>query len=170
MFEYTGQRLLAEIDWQEWKPRDTATLLFVRRDDQILLIEKKRGLGAGLINGPGGRLEPGETPLQAAIREVQEELCVTPTGIEFAGELKFQFTDGYSIHGHVFTATDCIGEARETDEAVPLWTSVEKIPYDRMWADDRLWVPLMLSGTPFYGRFIFDAETMLDYTIQKNRP
>ena len=51
-----------DIDWTQWTPQERATLLFVRRDGQVLLIRKKRGLGAGKINGPGGRLDNGETP------------------------------------------------------------------------------------------------------------
>ena len=84
---------------------------------KLLLIDKKRGLGAGKINGPGGRLEPGETPRQAAIRELREELCVTPTGVRRAGELLFQFTNGHSIHGYVFTATGIRGKPRKPCEA-----------------------------------------------------
>ena len=53
-------RTVAEIDWSAWKPVDVATLCFVVRDGEILLIRKKRGLGAGKINGPGGRVEPGD--------------------------------------------------------------------------------------------------------------
>ena len=133
-----GLTRLAEIDWPAWQPVDRATLLFVIRDGQILLIRKKRGLGAGKINGPGGRMDPEETPRQCAIREVEEELLVTPTGLSRRGELFFQFTDGYSIHVHVFSATDCRGEAKETAEAIPLWTDLDRIPYDEMWADDRI--------------------------------
>ncbi|MGO9307571.1 MAG: NUDIX domain-containing protein, partial [Spirochaetia bacterium] len=79
--------LVREIAWGAWRPSERATLLFVLRDGHILLIDKKTGLGAGKVNGPGGRIEPGETALQGAIREVQEELCVTPTGVQEAGEL-----------------------------------------------------------------------------------
>ncbi|MBT4161861.1 MAG: NUDIX hydrolase, partial [Gammaproteobacteria bacterium] len=48
---------VAAIDWENWEPEEVATLLFVVRDGRVLLIRKKRGLGAGKINGPGGRLE-----------------------------------------------------------------------------------------------------------------
>jgi 8-oxo-dGTP diphosphatase len=154
-----------EIDWAAWTPVERATLLFVLRDGHILLIHKKRGLGAGKINGPGGRIDPGEEPEQCAIREVQEELLVTPTGIEPAGDLKFQFADGFSIHGYVFKASGCEGEPRETGEAIPLWTPLDKIPYDRMWADDRIWLPLMLAGRTFSGRFLFDGDAMLGYEM-----
>lgn len=78
-----------DITWDSWKPEQRATLLFVVHDDQVLLIHKKRGLGAGNINGPGGRIEPGETPLAAAIRETQEEVGVTPLDAEARGELFF---------------------------------------------------------------------------------
>ena len=46
---------LSDIDWSTWKPTDRATLLFVvdREKNRVLLIEKKRGLGAGKVNGPG---------------------------------------------------------------------------------------------------------------------
>jgi 8-oxo-dGTP diphosphatase len=158
-------RSLDEIDWATWKPEQRATLLFVVRDDEVLLIRKKRGLGAGKINGPGGRIDPGETPLECAVREVQEELRVTPTGVREAGELRFQFVDGLSIHGFVFVASDCVGEAQETDEAIPRWTKLDAIPYDEMWQDDVLWIPLMLAGRPFDGRFLFDGDDMLDQDL-----
>jgi 8-oxo-dGTP diphosphatase len=147
-------------------PTDRATLLFVVREDRVLLIRKKRGLGAGKINGPGGRLEPGETALACAIREVQEELCVTPCNVTERGELAFQFTDGYGLHARVFHAEDCVGVPQETSEAVPRWTALDQIPYEEMWADDALWFPQFLAGRRFSGRFIFESDRMLDHELQ----
>lgn len=158
-------RTLAQIDWDCWDPFWRATLLFIVKGDQILLIEKKRGFGSGKINGPGGRLEPGETPDEAAVREVQEELCITPLDSRKMGELYFQFTDGLTIHGFVYTATEFSGTPTETDEAVPVWHPVDDIPYHRMWADDRFWMPLMLNGQTFDARFVFEEETILDQSV-----
>jgi 8-oxo-dGTP diphosphatase len=154
-----------DIDWSTWKPTDVATLLFVVQDGRVLLIRKKRGLGAGKINGPGGRLEPGETPLAAAIREVEEEVCVTPRQVEHLGELSFQFVDGYGLHAHLFRARGFDGEPRETDEALPSWFSLDALPFDEMWADDRLWLPRVLAGERVLGRFVFDGERMVDYDL-----
>jgi 8-oxo-dGTP diphosphatase len=154
-----------DIDWSHWVAAERATLLFVVRDERILLIRKKRGLGAGKINGPGGRLGESEWPREGAIREVQEELRVTPTGVEARGELRFQFADGFSLHAYVFSATDCEGEPQETDEAVPLWTPLGAIPYERMWADDRLWMPLLLEGRWFEGRMLFDGDALLGHEM-----
>lgn len=156
---------LAEINWNEWQPTEVATLLFVIRDDKILLIRKKRGLGAGKINGPGGKIETGETPLECAIRETQEELCITPKNVEFCGDLFFQFADGFSIRGYVYKADDFDGEPTETDEAIPLWFKLSKIPYEEMWADDDTWIPHMLEGTPFCGRYLFDGDHLLEQSV-----
>ncbi|MCC5847636.1 MAG: 8-oxo-dGTP diphosphatase [Verrucomicrobia bacterium] len=165
MTTYQAHPEFEDIPWHDWRPKDQATLCFVIRDGQILLIEKKRGLGQGKINGPGGRFEPGETALQCAIRETEEELCVTPTGLQNRGLLRFQFKDGYSLEAHIFSATDCMGEAMETEEAVPRWTPIDHIPYDRMWADDILWLPHMLAGRNIQGDFLFDDDAMLGYRL-----
>lgn len=156
---------ISEIDWTGWVPQQRATLLFVVRGGQILLIHKKRGLGAGNINGPGGRLEPGETALAAAIREAQEEIGITPLEVTASGDLHFQFRDGLSLHVAVFRAEDFAGTLCETDEATPLWVAVDAIPYARMWADDIHWLPLMLERKPFVGHFLFDGPRLLDHRL-----
>lgn len=148
------------VDWSTWSPRETGVLCFIISEGNILLIHKKRGLGAGKVNGPGGRLEPGETPLQAAIRETQEEVALTPLNLEEAGLLCFQFKDGYSLRCHVFRALSFKGTPTETDEAAPFWCPVDEVPYDSMWEDDHHWLPLMLKGRQFHGRFIFDQDRM----------
>ena len=147
--------------WKTWEPRERATLCFLIQDGQILLIRKKRGLGAGKINGPGGRIEPGEEPHECAVRETSEEVGLTPRNVQNRGELHFQFADGYSLHCAVFVAHEYTGELIETDEALPIWTPLDSIPYDEMWADDIHWLPGVIQGGTFRGYFHFDGETML---------
>ena len=159
-------RVCDDIDWDSWSPTILATLLFIIHDGRVLLMEKKRGLGEGKINGPGGKIDPGETPVECAIREAQEELHVTAHDPEHAGELRFQFVDGLSIRCHVFRATKFSGTPTETEEGKPMWSSLDAIPYDRMWQDDRVWLPGVLSGGRFTGEFIFDGDTMLDHRIR----
>ena len=137
------------------------------RDGQILLIRKKRGLGAGKINGPGGRLEKGETAVEAAIRETQEEIGVTPSGLEQMGELFFQFVDGYKLHVTVFAADDCSGKLIETDEAKPMWADISSIPYDEMWQDDPHWLPLVVSRKKFRGYFVFEGDQLLSHLLTR---
>ncbi len=138
-----------------------ATILFVIKDGRILLIEKKRGLGAGKINGPGGKIDPGETPLAAAIRETQEELLIIPHRPRKLGELRFSMSDCPDILCHVYRADDFSGTPTETDEAVPVWAALGEIPYHRMWEDDRHWLPLLLAEQAFLGRFVFEGDHLL---------
>lgn len=151
--------------WETWKPRERATLCFVIHEGRILLILKKRGLGAGKINGPGGRIEVGESPAECAIRETKEELGITPLNICERGVLHFQFVDGYSLHCTVFTADSYEGEPVETDEAVPRWTPLQAIPYEEMWADDIHWLPGVVNGGKFKGYFHFDNDMMLSSQV-----
>lgn len=67
-----------------------ATLCYPIDDDRVLLIEKQRGVGAGNVNGPGGKLEPGETPHECVVREVGEEVGVRVDPWK-VGELEFTF-------------------------------------------------------------------------------
>jgi len=158
-------RRVRDIDWTNWQAVESATLVFVILNRRILLIRKKQGLGAGKINGPGGRLEPGETFDASATREMREELGVIPLKIECLGEHRFQFMDGYSIYVHVYRAPGLKGTPVETDEAVPLWVDVDEIPFEEMWEDDRIWLPVLLAGKRFSGRWIFDGDRMLDYNL-----
>ena len=167
MTQLTPTSSVNDIDWQLWKAQDPATLTLIIKDGNILLIRKKRGLGAGKINGPGGRQEPGESIQACAVREVQEELCITPLNMEYRAQCRFQFVDGYSIHVHVFTANDYTGTPTETDEAIPLWFDLNAIPYEQMWEDDRIWLPRLLEGKPCSGRYLFDGDRMLDYKLEK---
>lgn len=148
------------IDWSTWKGEMLATLIFIIQDGRVLLIEKKRGLGAGKINGPGGKIEAGETPLQAIIRETQEELVITPHDPVKIGELRFSMSDCPDILCHVFRSQGFTGTPTETDEAVPRWTALDAIPYQQMWEDDRHWLPLVLEQKPFRGSFVFEGERM----------
>ena len=160
---------VASIDWENWVYTEAAVLTFIEEGDQLLLIHKKRGLGKGKVNAPGGRIDPGETAEFAAIRECQEEVGLTPSNLKYMGELNFIFVDGYSLQGFVFVADAYTGTLVETDEADPFWCHRERIPYDNMWEDDQYWLPEMLNGQKFLGRFLFDDDTMLSMDVQKDQ-
>ncbi len=149
------------IDWDTWRADVDATLLYVVRDGEILLIHKKRGIGAGKLNGAGGKVDPGETPLEAAVREFEEELEARPIEPRKLGEVAFDVVGGVSILIHVYRSDGVEGEPTETDEAVPLWAPVSGIPYDRMWEDDKYWLPLLLENRAFEARAQFDGDVLL---------
>lgn len=155
----------AEPDWNTWRPNLEATLLWLFRGEEVLVMRKKRGLGAGKVNAPGGKIHPGESPPACAVREVQEELGVTVLDPRKAGELWFQFTNGLAMRCHVFVGSHFTGEPVETDEGAPFWCHKDHLPLTEMWADDAVWLPWLFSGRPFLGRFVFDEDTMLTENV-----
>jgi 8-oxo-dGTP diphosphatase len=141
------------------------TLLFLLRDNQILLAMKKRGFGVGKWNGCGGKAEPGESIEQAAIREAQEEIGVTPLKPEQVGEFKFYMSadPDFCHHAHIFIARAWNGEPHETEEMRPQWFAFDTIPYDTMWADDRQWLPLLLAGKRFKGDITIAPDDTVEH-------
>jgi 8-oxo-dGTP pyrophosphatase MutT (NUDIX family) len=140
-----------------------ATLCYIVKDGKILLIYKKRGFGAGKWNGAGGKIKEGESPEEAAIRETKEETGLRPEGVEDIGYLEFYFDQDKipNIIGHVFITDKFSGLLAESEEAAPQWFSLREIPFDRMWPDDRIWMPVLLNKKRFSGRFYFDKDMNL---------
>jgi len=125
----------------------------------VLLGFKKRGFGASLYNGFGGKIQDGETPLAAALRELEEEAGIQST-LSYAGTLLFA-SNGSPILHHVsiFRGTDWTGVISESEEMRPEWfalpgntSGLPIVPFERMWVDDPLWFPFLLRNQPFIGR------------------
>ncbi len=144
------------------------TLLFLLRDDEILLAMKKRGYGVGKWNGAGGKADPGENEIEAAIRECQEEIGVTPVTPKLVGKVKFyEKTDPtFGNHAHIFVAHKWRGELAETEEMRPKWFKIKDIPYADMWVDDELWMPLLLAGKSFEADITVDGDTLVSHDIR----
>ena len=127
---------------------------YILRDNagvtEVLLGEKLRGLGVGHIVGPGGKVEEGETPEEAAIREVQEEvgLMIEPGALTALARIRYPFVnrEALSQRSFVFSARVFSGELQSSGEIAALWWPVATIPYERMWSDAKLWLPRALSG------------------------
>ena len=148
------------------------TLCFIETRTHLLLGLKKRGFGQGRWNGFGGKLEAGESVEAAARREVQEEAGVIVGRLEQRGVLNFTFADtpASPLEVHVFSASDFSGEPVEAEEMRPQWFEKTAIPYDQMWPDDVYWLPLLLEGKTFEGRFHFaDTNVMLSHEIVETR-
>ena len=135
-----------------------ATLCFIFNGEEVLLIEKKRGVGEGLFNGPGGKLEDDETPREAAVRETVEETSVKPEDLEKVCELEFMHGQKPFQLVHVFKTENYSGKSEESEEARPEWFKIDELPYEKMWPDDRYWIPKMLEGEKFTARFNFDED------------
>ena len=155
-----------DVPWGSWEPSERCVLTYVMDGDNVLLILKKRGLGDGYYNAPGGHIELEETSIEAAIRETKEETGLTVSELKERGTLRFQFKDGMRMVCYVFTTSVWEGDLKECDEAKPFWADKNNLDYDMMWKDDKLWLPLLLDGKEFEGWFVFDDREMLDAKVE----
>lgn len=109
-----------------------------------------------------------------------------------AGYIEFQFESKALeelLEVHVFIADKYSGNIRECDgkhliflfsfkspflyfknlEIMPQWYDTDKIPFDKMWKDDIIWFPKLLSEKLFKAYFLFkdDQETIVNYTLDE---
>ena len=152
-----------------WKAEQRATLVYLIRDGSVLLIEKLTGHGAGKVNAPGGKVENGETPIECAAREVNEEVGLQIATPKPVGNLRFYDTESkFSLEGFVFIAESFSGELTSTTEAIPFWCCIDEIPYHRMWEDDQFWLPYVLRRENVLGDFLFADDQLLEWTIDRD--
>jgi len=140
------------------------TLAFIIKWNDILLAMKKRGFGAGLWNGYGGKLKDGESIYDAAKREVKEEIDIDVKSMKKVGVLNLYFEGDdpdWNQQVHVFLIQKYNGEPKESEEMLPKWFKINEIPYDKMWEDDKFWLPKVIEGHSVYGRFLFGADNKL---------
>lgn len=137
------------------------TLCLLKKENEILLAMKKRGYGEGKYNGVGGKLEDGETPEEAMLRETQEEISVKLTSYEKVGFIEFdEYYKGEKTKAimHLYMAYEWEGTPSETEEMKPKWFSINAIPYSMMFPADKYWLPLILEGKKIKVYFDFDEN------------
>ncbi|WP_221411699.1 8-oxo-dGTP diphosphatase [Arthrobacter crusticola] len=131
---------------------------------EVLLGLKHQGFGTGRIVALGGKLEPGETPAQAAVREVAEEsgLLVEEPDLGFLGEVTWDFPSNpaWNMRAWVFAADRFTGDAGPSDEITPEWFPVTAPPWDGMWEDAAYWLPRVLAREPFSADIVLDAHSV----------
>lgn len=143
------------------KPR---TVIFLVKENSILLGYKKSGFGKGNYVGIGGKVESAETTEDGAIRELKEEINVDVSfnDLKKVAILKFYFPyikdESWNQEVYAFVVTQWNGTPIETDEIKPVWFEKNNLPLDKMWDDAKYWIPSILNGEEVYEEYLFDEE------------
>ncbi|PZA08512.1 MULTISPECIES: 8-oxo-dGTP diphosphatase [unclassified Meiothermus] len=142
-----------------------------RPRQRILLGRKKRGLGVGRYQGFGGKLEPGETLLRCAVRELWEEsrLEAQEHNLWYMAHLLFVFPGKpqWSQEVHVFRLEHWEGEPQETEEMRPEWFDLKTLPLTQMWDDVKYWLPQALEGARPKLRFVYTTDGQQVERVEK---
>lgn len=155
------------MEKNEEKLRDVTLVFLVRKSQEkiseICLAMKKRGFGVNRWNGVGGKVEKDETINSAAERETQEEIGVEIRQTSKVAELSFYFphNPAWNQKVHVYFSESWNGEPSESEEMKPQWFSVQELPLNSMWPDDRFWVSEVLSGKLVKGIFVFSEGDVI---------
>jgi len=148
----------------EQEPSFTKSVVaFLMREDQVLLgrrIKVSNNLGQDLIAGIGGKLEDSESDEEALIRELEEEINVTPTKFVKVGNVKFLFPHKPSWQQDVsiFIVNNWRGDPIKTDVIEPKWFPINSIPYEQMWEDNSYWLPKILNGLEVDTIYLYDEN------------
>ena len=110
------------------------------------------------MNGPGGKVERGESPDAAVVHEVAEETGLHLVAFACHGtlDLVFGVPEQTSLRVVVDTCESFAGTPSGGTEGALRWYAAEKLPFDRLWPDMRYWSPLVLAGGTVAGRCVYD--------------
>ena len=125
---------------------------YLKRDNYYLLLfrnKKKNDYNEGKWIGVGGRLEKGETPDQAAIREIKEETGLDVHSLSCSGEVLFVNND-YEETMYVYEIEDFSGELIECDEGELRWIPIEDMYNYPMWEGDKAFLPLLMEHASYF--------------------
>lgn len=146
---YEGELTILEetliVPWPI-RPMTEYALSFVTQADSILTVEKRKPDWQKFrINLPGGKLEEGETALDASIRELFEETGITTGEAKLLGVIE---GPDYRVHcvRHYVAARSYVRPVQKTDEPVAFIKLVDLLANHRLIPNLRIIIPLMLAN------------------------
>ena len=129
--------------------KQQAVLIYVIKNNKVLLAKKVRKIFVDCYTGFGGKIEKGESMFVAAQRELEQEsgLSVSLESLSHVGVVDFYNPKGDVWQVHIFTAGEYTGAPKSTEEMRdPKWFSISNLPFEKMIPTDEYWLPLVLNG------------------------
>jgi 8-oxo-dGTP diphosphatase len=146
-----------------------ATLCYVRKNGQTLMLfrnKKKNDMHQGKWNGLGGKLEPGETPEECAMREIWEESGLRVVDLRLKGLLTFPaFAAQEDWYTFVFLVEDFAGELGSSAEGELRWIDNDELLDLELWAGDRIFLNWLERPGFFSGKFVYEQGRFIDYEV-----
>lgn len=135
---------------------------FIVQSGRVLLQKRPADkVWAGMLNGPGGKINAGEDAADAIVREVMEETGLQLINPQPRGSLTLHIPSPVlvKLSVDIFTANIFQGNASEL-EGTLAWHDRNALPFDSMWADQRYWLHAVLDGLSVEGDVSYEPESL----------
>lgn len=138
------------------------TMCIIHKNSYVLLSSRKKGFAKNLWTGYYGSLPEGG-PINEYIKDsLLNEVGIKCKNCEKSGILNFHFEEvGNFLEMHIFNVRKFSGNIIENKNVKFKWFKKDKIPYDKMWAEDKIWLPMLLEGKKFEGTVYFSNNRRL---------
>jgi 8-oxo-dGTP diphosphatase len=155
-----------------------ATLCYVmdKKTNSTLMIyrnKKQNDYHKGKWNGLGGKFEPGESPEECAIREIEEESGLKVKSVKMRGFITFPLFDGTDDwYVFLFTADEFVrkdsfgeGDLIDSPEGKLEWIPNEKLTEINLWEGDKIFIPWLFEDKFFSAKFNYKNGEFVDYKV-----
>ena len=105
---------------------DVAVAVIVSSSNVLLSLRHDHQDQGGLWEFPGGKVEHGESPLQALYRECQEELSIKVEDPSSFIQIWFDY-QAYTVLLHVYYVTQFVGQPRGVEGQAVEWVSMDRL-------------------------------------------
>ncbi|WP_369899609.1 NUDIX domain-containing protein [Bacillus manliponensis] len=149
------------------------TLCFIRRNNELLMLNRNYDPVKGLWNGVGGKIENDETPLQSAIREIKEEtnISVTSSQVHFKGIVTWNFDKVFTGGMYVYVIDlqkDYIYETPiKIDEGILDWKEISWLLSEYNYGVGEMithFLPYVLHDSDVYEhKCVIENNKLVDY-------
>lgn len=146
-----------------------ATLCYVRRDNHTLMIhrvKKENDMHAGKWNGLGGKLEPGETPEECALREIWEEAGLRVKSLALKGIITFPgFANDEDWYTFLFLIDKFEGKLIDSPEGTLKWIPDDEVLKLNLWPGDLIFIPWLDRPEFFSGKFVYQDGQLIEHDV-----
>jgi 8-oxo-dGTP diphosphatase len=146
-----------------------ATLCYLRRNGQTLMvhrIKKANDMHQGKWNGLGGKLDPGETPEECAVREIYEESGLRARAPQLKGILTFPaFDDFEDWYVFVYVVTDFEGKLIDSPEGNLQWVNNADLTSLNLWDGDAIFLNWLDRPGIFSAKFSYNQGRLVSHEV-----
>lgn len=106
---------------------------------------KPHDVNAGKWIGVGGKLEPGETMRQCALREIKEETGLLAEDLKYRGTVWFFYEGTEPEKIWLYTGEEFSGTLKDCDEGMLAWIPEEELSSLSLWEGDRIFLKKLME-------------------------